>query len=244
MNYRILVLFITAVLIVVTLFILLETGRKTSAEFKESTEPNVTEPSETIGETKAAIDVTEPTQETICEAIEAPTEPEPTEAVTVPEETVEVTEAPTEPPAPSEEVVTRSYYDVPLDHDLQDHIFYLCEMYDVDPKIVIAMIRKESTYNSQCIGDNGNSYGLMQIQPMWHQKRMNELGCVDLLNPYQNVQVGIDYLAEMLEWGGSIEWALMAYNAGPSYAWELEAEGRVSYYARTVLEYADELEYA
>lgn len=198
---------------------------------------------------------TEPTEETLPEPTEAPTMPEPTEPVVEPVETTEPVETvvepeiePTEPtteptePEPTEPEVL--YYDVPLSEDLQDYIFGLCEQYDVDPKIVIAMIRKESTYNPECIGDDGHAFGLMQIQPQWHQERMNALGCVDLLNPYQNVWVGIDYLAEMLDWGGSIEWALMAYNAGPAYANELEADGRVSYYARTVLEYAEELEYA
>ena len=170
-------------------------------------------------------------------------EPEPTEPLTEPP-----TEAPTEPVTePPTEVPTEPevrYFDVPLSEDLQDYIFYLCDRYAVDPRIVIAMIRKESTYNPELIGDDGYAFGLMQIQPQWHQERMDKLGAVDLLNPYHNVYVGIDYLAEMLSWGGSIEWALMAYNAGPSYAWELEAEGRVSYYARTVLEYAEELRYA
>ncbi|MBR5862163.1 MAG: transglycosylase SLT domain-containing protein [Bacteroidales bacterium] len=192
------------------------------------------------------------TEETLCEAPEGPTTPETAEVTTTPTEASEPSESPTEPVEPSEAVTEPvyepevgdpivSYYDVPLSDDLQDHIFSLCEMYNVDPAIVIAMIEKESTYDPKIIGDNGNSFGLMQIQPRWHQERMDILGVTDLLDPYQNVQVGIDYLADMIEQGGSIEWALMAYNGGPSYANDMVAIGSLSYYARTVLSWADAL---
>jgi soluble lytic murein transglycosylase-like protein len=194
------------------------------------------EPTEAPTEMPTQVSTEAPTAPPTEPVTEPPTEA-PTEPVTAPP-----TEAPTEPEPTEPEV---RYFDVPLSEELQDYIFYLCDRYEVDPKIVIAMIRKESTYNSDCVGDNGAAIGLMQIQPRWHQERMFKLGVVDLYNPYQNVQAGIDYLAEMLDWGdGSITYALTAYNAGPTYAWELEEQGRVSYYARTVLEYADELEYA
>lgn len=134
------------------------------------------------------------------------------------------------------------YFDVPLDHKLQDHIFALCEEKGIDPAIIIAMIDKESKFDIDIIGDKGKSYGLMQIQPRWHKERMEELGVTDLLDPYQNVTVGIDILAELLESGESLEWALMAYNGGHSYANRLIAEGRLSTYASTVIENASELE--
>lgn len=134
------------------------------------------------------------------------------------------------------------YFDVPLDHKLQDYIFELCEEKCIDPAIIIAMIDKESKFDIDIIGDKGKSYGLMQIQPRWHKERMKELGVTDLLDPYQNVTVGIDILAELLESGESLEWALMAYNGGHSYANRLESEGRLSTYASTIIENASELE--
>ena len=252
MNYRIIVLIIAVMLIVVTMCEILSAGRKSSAEAAESTEMTMIETTEVteepVEETEATTveteAPTEPTEETVCEATEAPTKPEPTEDVTVPKETVEETTVATEPPEPSEEVETRLYYDVPLDHDLQDHIFDLCEMYDVDPAIIIAMIEKESNYQADAIGDGGASKGLMQIQTKWHQGRMDELGVTDLLDPYQNVHVGIDLFAEVMEMGGnSTSWALMAYNGGPSFAREMRAAGTISYYARRVMQIADGLEF-
>lgn len=127
------------------------------------------------------------------------------------------------------------YFDIPLDEDLQDHIFAECERYGVEPAVVVAMIERESRFNADVIGDSGRSFGLMQIQPRWHSGRMEKLGCTDLLDPYQNVTVGIDFLAELIGSGKGVEWALMAYNGGPGYANRLRGEGRVSDYAAGVM---------
>ena len=129
------------------------------------------------------------------------------------------------------------YFDVPLDKSLQDYIFEVCASYDVDPALVVAIIKKESNFNDDAEGDSGRSLGLMQIQPRWHQARMDRLKCPDLLNPYHNVTVGTDLLAELFRSGKSLEWVLMAYNGGASYANKKVAAGEVSDYARTVISY-------
>lgn len=129
---------------------------------------------------------------------------------------------------------------VPLEEDLQLHIAALCEEYHIQPELVLAVIEQESQYNPEAIGDSGNSLGLMQIQPYWHGERMQQLGCDDLLDPYQNVTVGVDILAEKLA-KGSTEWALMAYNGGNQYADALQARGVVSEYAEAVIMLAEEL---
>lgn len=133
------------------------------------------------------------------------------------------------------------FFDVPLDKDLQTYIFELSEDIEIDPAIVIAIIEKESNYDASAVGDHGRSLGLMQIQFRWHTARMAELGCDDLLDARQNVCVGIDILADLLEDGESIEWVLMAYNGGHAYADRLASEGRVSEYAAKVIEMANEL---
>lgn len=135
---------------------------------------------------------------------------------------------------------TVEYFDVPLDHGLQDHIFALCEEYDVDPAIIVAMIERESVYDARAIGDGGDSHGLMQIQPQWHEERMHELGCTNLLDPYQNVTVGIDFFSEMLE-RGDVYWALMAYNGGESYANYCVEEGVLTDYALDIVARSESL---
>ncbi len=117
-------------------------------------------------------------------------------------------------------VVEFPFYDVPLDEDLQLFIVRECEKHHIDAAIIMAMIERESAFDADAIGDNGHSHGLMQIQERYHIERMERLGCDDLLDPYQNVLVGIDYLAELLESYEDIEKALIAYNAGATGAYK------------------------
>lgn len=136
------------------------------------------------------------------------------------------------------------FFDVPLSEELQIHIFEECKKHNLSPSIVIAMIESESSYKSDAIGDNGNSFGLMQIQPKWNIERMNRLGCTDLMDPFQNVTVGIDILAELIEVNADLYWVLMAYNGWIPYANERLESGDISDYAIAVVERASELEVA
>ena len=133
-------------------------------------------------------------------------------------------------------------YDVPLSADLQEHIKGLCDDYGVDMPLVLAIIGQESNYRPDAVGDNGNSLGLMQIQPRWHQARMDDLGVTDLLEPYQNVTVGIDLLAELMSENKGTEWAVTAYNAGADTADCNKAIGIRSEYAECVLRLMNETE--
>lgn len=140
---------------------------------------------------------------------------------------------------PIEEV---KFYDVPLSEELQLHIFAECEKHNIAPSIIIAMIERESNYKADAVGDNGNSLGLMQIQPRWNAERMERLGCTDLLDPYQNVTVGIDVLVELIEKDTDLYWVLMAYNGGQAYATKNMKNETYSDYALYVVERATELD--
>lgn len=160
---------------------------------------------------------------------------EPTEPATTVETTEYITE-PTETELPTTEATEPSIklYDVPLEEELQLHIICEAEAHGIDPAIVMAMAYKESTYRTDAVGDGGKSFGLLQVQPRWHYERMQELGCTDLLDPYQNVTVAIDYLADQIARYGDLAKGLTAYNAG-SY------KGKVTNYAKVVLALAEEI---
>lgn len=134
-------------------------------------------------------------------------------------------------------------WDVPLEHDLQLFIADLCEEVNIDPELVLAMIEQESQWDAAAVGDNGRSFGLMQVQERWHKDRMNRLGCDDLLNPYENVVVGIDILAEKLAKYDTTGEALTAYNAGDAGAYNLYFSKGIyaNDYAKKVLARAEEL---
>ena len=84
----------------------------------------------------------------------------------------------------------------------------------VDPNIVKAIIVEESGGNPNAVGDNGESIGLMQIQPKHHQKRMEELGIVSLFDPQENVILGCSILSDLYDKYGNYEDALSVYNSG------------------------------
>ena len=84
----------------------------------------------------------------------------------------------------------------------------------VDPNIVKAIIKEESGGNPNAVGDNGESIGLMQIQPKHHKKRMEELGIVSLFDPQENVILGCAILSDLYNKYGNYEDALSVYNSG------------------------------
>lgn len=113
-------------------------------------------------------------------------------------------------------------YPVNLDADLQRYIIETCEEYMINPSIIIAMCFYESSFNADAIGDNGAGMGLMGINPRWCWPEMEKLNCPDMRDPYQNVTVGIDILAQkMAKYDGNPEMALMSYNAGDAGAHRL-----------------------
>lgn len=139
-----------------------------------------------------------------------------------------------------EVVESVEYFDIPLNEDLQDHIYEQCEITGVDASVVFAIIQQESNFIIDAVGDEGRALGLMQIHPRWNMERMGKLNCWDLMDPYQNITVGIDIVADLASDGDPIEWVLMAYNGGEAYADRKVAAGEISDYAASVLNRAKE----
>lgn len=173
-----------------------------------------------------------PTKATIAETTKEVTEPAETEhTVTEEAEPTETESVETEPAEAEPPVIL---YDVPLSEDLQIHIIETAKVNGIDPAILFAIAHRESNYRADVIGDSGASVGLMQVQPYWHSERMERLGCTDLLDPFQNVTVAVDYLVELLTRYGTIDKALVAYNKG-HYA------GTITEYAVAVMNLAEEV---
>ena len=82
--------------------------------------------------------------------------------------------------------------------------------YQVDPKLVHAMIRVESNYDPSAVSSKG-AMGLMQLIPATAQR----LGVRNPFDPGQNIQGGVIYLKYLLHlFGGNLPLSLAAYNAG------------------------------
>ena len=94
----------------------------------------------------------------------------------------------------------------------KDYIEETAESYGISPKLVKAIIEVESGGNANAVGDDGNSLGLMQIQPRYHAQRLKE--GESLLDPKVNVRIGCEILSEIMDKYGTLDEALTVYNAG------------------------------
>lgn len=146
-----------------------------------------------------------------------------------------------------------AHYDIPeeyrnndgeLPEIVQIYTYCMCRRYKVSYAVVLAMFEAESGYrwNPQ---DSGMAAGYMQIVPECHRERMERLGVQDAWNPYQNIHLGIDYLAELLEANQkNYKIALTAYRWGPEGARrEYFSNGKYTCdYAEDVMERAERIE--
>jgi soluble lytic murein transglycosylase len=92
----------------------------------------------------------------------------------------------------------------------------------VDPMLVVAVIRCESSFNNYAVSHVG-AMGLMQVMPDTGNYLADKAGFklqrhTNLFDSELNVELGTAYLADLIERFGSPERALVAYNAGPGLA--------------------------
>ena len=131
-------------------------------------------------------------------------------------------------------------YDIPLDKDLQKHIYNLCIENRIPYELVLGVIKCESTFRANIIS-NGD-YGLMQINLRVHRTMFAEAGYDDVLDPYQNTAYAVQYLNKFYKKYKDEHASLMCYNMGESrYLELLKQDITSSVYSRNVMEYKNYL---
>ncbi|HYO51913.1 lytic transglycosylase domain-containing protein [Archangium sp.] len=98
----------------------------------------------------------------------------------------------------------------------------------VDPMLVVAVIRCESSFNNYAVSHVG-AMGLMQVMPDTGNYLADKAGFklerhTNLFDSELNVELGTAYLADLIERFGTPERALVAYNAGPGLAKKILAK--------------------
>ena len=132
------------------------------------------------------------------------------------------------------------YYDIPLELDIQRHIFDECQLHEVPYELAMAVMYVETggTYKTD-LRSKTNDSGLFQVNDV-HKKWLRESGITDLYNPYQNSSAGIWILKDALSKGDNIHTSLMVYNMGHGGARKLWKKGIYSSkYSRKVVETMD-----
>jgi soluble lytic murein transglycosylase len=105
------------------------------------------------------------------------------------------------------------------------------ERHKLDPLLLVALIRTESGFDAYAKSSVG-ALGLMQVMPDTGKYLATQAGfelgrTSNLYDIETNVELGTAYLAELLRRFGSLESALVAYNAGPSGARRILAQPEV-----------------
>jgi soluble lytic murein transglycosylase len=88
---------------------------------------------------------------------------------------------------------------------------------DFDPMFAAGLIRQESTFQADAVS-HANAIGLMQLLPKTGKLLAKQLKVrynkTQLFNPDYNIQLGMRYIANLVQLTGSPEFAAAAYNAG------------------------------
>jgi len=122
-----------------------------------------------------------------------------------------------------------------------------CSNHDLDPYLILAVIKVESEFSPVAVSKRG-AIGLMQVMPGTGEHIAKQMGIYyggrkSLYDPLVNVKLGISYLSSLEERYETVEYALGAYNHGPAnFEKRLNANDVPTGYAKKVLSFKNYLE--
>lgn len=92
-------------------------------------------------------------------------------------------------------------------------------IYNVDPNLIYAVIKRESSFNKDAVSQSG-AKGLMQIMDPTAKQMARRIDSIDdknydVFDPYTNIHIGTKYLSYLIKYfDGNYYLAIIAYNAG------------------------------
>lgn len=134
--------------------------------------------------------------------------------------------------------------EIPLSRELQEYSYNLCNKKNISYDLLLAVMKKESNFNMDIVSYNDNgSYdsGLMQINSCNLENIREIYGVTNLLDPYDNVKIGIDMISAKINEFGE-RGGLIAYNMGnKGYQNAMEAGTLSTPYYEKVMQYKAEI---
>ena len=110
-----------------------------------------------------------------------------------------------------------SYGTITRPVEYTDYIEESAEKYNVDPLLILSVIRVESDFKPEA-KSHMNAIGLMQLVPETAEWISTKLGTEFdesmLKDPKQNIELGTYYLSYLINHFGDIDLAVVAYNGG------------------------------
>lgn len=99
---------------------------------------------------------------------------------------------------------------VSKNHEINRLVEKYAVLYDLDERLLHAVIRAESDYDENAVSRKG-AMGLMQLMP----ETGKEYGVENFFNPEENISAGAKHLKSLMDrYFGDTRMALAAYNAG------------------------------
>lgn len=126
--------------------------------------------------------------------------------------------------------------------NIKEYCEEIGEKYCICPELLEAIAYYESRFTPDV--KNGNCWGLMQINVNIHRERYIALGYTrkEMLDPYKNIEVAADLLAELYEEYEDNPIVLMKY-AGQEYAIpDYLKNGKTTKYVRNILDRSERYE--
>lgn len=143
-------------------------------------------------------------------------------------------------------IITSFHSGLPMAEEkkISDLIFNIGKKYTINPALILAVIRVESSFNNFSYSNMG-AVGLMQVKPVtglylikkykikskkfnYNTKYIEYLPVSYLYNPSLNIKIGARYLLSLLYEFKNLKLALFAYNAGPTIIFKTLNSNRFS----------------
>lgn len=132
----------------------------------------------------------------------------------------------------------------PWSRSQQKQIKKICNKYNMSFSLIMSMAYTESRFNEKAVGDGGQAYGAWQIHPSTWYQTISKLGYCknDMLKLLPAAETVCYIMRAHFRNYDNIFFAIMAWNGGSEYAYQMIDNCQVSEYALEIEARADKYE--